>query len=115
MSEQNQRETKTVKVGAHEIVMHTYITGREARDIEGALIDNIEVKQGIDGGAQISGMKGSQLKMRQDEQIKAVVVSIDGVTDNVLDLVLDLPHSESEQIMELVREIADPKKEQVGS
>lgn len=109
----SERETKEVKVGDHTLVVHTFITGREARDIEGSMMDKLEMSQSTDKGTEITGFKGSQLKERQDMQIKAVVVSFNEVTETakVLDAILDLPSKESEEIMNVVKEIADPKED----
>ena len=106
-----QRETKEIKVGNHVLIVNTYITGREARNIEGAIIDQLEISQSAGEGQKVEGLKGAQLKDRQDMQIKSVVVSVNGKNENVVDLVLDLPSDDSEKIMELVIEIAEPKKE----
>lgn len=110
----NERETKTVNVAGHEVVMYTYITGREARNIESTLMDKLEMKQ--KGGEQeISGFKGSMLTERQDMQIKAVIVSVDGKTDDVVGAVLDLPSKESEEIMTYVKELTESKKSEAGN
>ena len=63
------------------------------------------------GAQEITGFKGSMLADRQDMQIKMVVVSIDGKTENIVNAVLDLPSTESEQIMDYVKELTEPKKE----
>jgi hypothetical protein len=113
MSEQT-RETKEIKVGSHVVVVHTYVTGRELRAIEGAMMDKLEMSQ--EGDQQkISGFKGSMLAERQDMQIKAVVVSVDGKTENVVDAVLDLPAKESEEVLDYVKELTEPKKEDAGN
>lgn len=108
------RETKELTIGGHKIVAHTYVTGREMRDIEGAMMDKLEMSQ-KDGSQEIKGFKGSMLANRQDMQIKAVVVSVDGKTENVIDAVLDLPSKESEAILDYVKEITEPKKEEAGN
>lgn len=106
------RETREVKVGEHVLVVNSYITGREAREIESTILDKVEMSQSTTNGTEIKGFKGSVLKEKQDMQVKAVVVSIDGNKENILDTILDLPSTESEKIMELVASIAEPKKEQ---
>jgi len=113
MSE-NIRDTKELKIGIHTIIVNTYITGRELRNIESAMMDKLEMSQ-KDGTQEITGFKGSMLSDRQDMQIKAVVVSVDGVTENIIDAVLDLPATESEQIMDYVRTLTEPKKEQADN
>lgn len=114
MSEENTRETKVLEIGSHEVVVHTYVTGRELRNIESAMLDKLEMSQ--KGKEQeITGFKGSMLADRQDMQIKAVVVSVDGKTENIVDLVLDLPAQESEQIMDYVKELTEEKKEEADN
>ena len=113
MSE-NQRETKELKVGSHAVVVHTFVTGRELRNIEGAMMDKLEMSQ--KGKEQeITGFKGSMLADRQDMQIKAVVVSIDGKSDNIVDAVLDLPATESEEVLDYVKDLTESKKEEADS
>lgn len=107
-----ERETKEHKVGSHTLVVNSYITGREARDIEGAIMNKLELSQSIGKGTEIKGLYGIQIRERQDLQVKAVVVSIDSNSEKVLDSILDLPSSESEEIMNIVRDVAEPKKDE---
>jgi len=105
------RQTKILTVGEHQVEVNTFITGRELREIESAMMDKLEMKQ--KGGEQeISGFRGSMLVDRENAQIKAVVVSIDGTKENIIERVLDLPASEYKQVMAYVSEVAEPKKEQ---
>lgn len=110
-----QRETKEIEILGHKIISNIYITGKEAREIEAKLLDDIEFKQ-VGKGAQMSGVKASSLIARGDLQIKSVIVSIDGVTGSgVLEYILNLPAEHTEAIMEHVRTIAEPKKAQAGN
>lgn len=114
MSEENKRETKELEVGNHKLVVHTYVTGREMRNIESAMMDKLELSQKGDE-QKITGFKGSMIADRQDMQIEAVVVSIDGTTENVVDAILDLPATESEQIMDYIKSLTEPKNEEADS
>jgi len=110
-----QRETKEIKVGEHALIVNTYLTGREARSIESLMMDKLEMSQSTKDGEEkgetmITGFKGSLLSDRQDFQVKAVIVSFNGKTENILDTILDLPRNDSEEIMKIVSEIAEPKK-----
>ena len=106
-----QRETKEVKAGKNTLIINTYITGREARDIESSLMDKLEMSQNVEKGTEIKGFSGSLLRDRQDMQVKYIVVSVNGKSENILDTILDLPVKESEEIMEIIRGVAEPKKE----
>ncbi len=114
MNDENTREKKELVIGNHKVVVHTYVTGRELRDIESAMMNKLEMSQ-KDGSQEIVGFKGSMLADRQDRQIKAVVVSVDGKSEKIIDLVLELPAVESEQILDYVKEITEPKKEEAGN
>ena len=114
MSENNTRETKELNIGEHKVVVNTYVTGREMRNIESSMMDKLEMSQ--KGKEQeITGFKGSMLSERQDMQIKAVVVSVDGRSENIIDAVLDLPTTESEQILDYVKELTEPKKDEADN
>lgn len=109
-----QREQKEITIGTHKLTVNTFVTGRELRDIESAMMDKLEMKQ--KGGEQeISGFRGSMLKEREDAQIKAVVVAFDGATDDVVNKVLNLPAPEYREVMDYVNGVTEPKKEPTGN
>ena len=114
MSNATTRETKEVKVGEHVLVLNTYITGRESREIESVAMENLAVSE-VEGKPNVTGFDATMLGRRQDLQIKAVVVSVDGKTENIVDLILDLPSQESEEIIQEILEIVEPKKEEAGN
>ena len=49
------REKKEVRVGENILEINTYITGREARDIEGAMMDKLDMSQSTEKGMEIKG------------------------------------------------------------
>lgn len=120
------RETKPIEIKdggkVYKVILNTYITGRELRAIEGAMFNDISFTQKKDG-QEFTGLNGKMLEVRQDEQIKAVVVSLDGKSEdtvdgkkiNIVDMVLDLPSKVTEEIMRHVTEITEPKKETAGN
>lgn len=109
MTPENTRETKTLEIGGHKVVVNTYVTGREMRRIEQVLLDKLEMKQ-KGGENEVSGFKGAMMADRQDMKITAVVVSVDEKTDKIVDQVLDLPSDLAEEIMAYVDELTEPKK-----
>lgn len=109
MTPENTRETKILEIGDHKVVVNTYVTGREMRSIEQTLMDKLEMKR-KGGEEEITGFKGAMMADRQDMKIKAVVASVDGKTDNIVDAVLDLPNDKAEEIMKYVDELTEPKK-----
>lgn len=110
----NERETKVLEVGTHKVKVHTYVTGRELRNIEAALYDDMQIKQ--KGAEQeVSGISGKVLQARQDAQILAVVVEFDGVKENIIDAILDLPGTEYATVIEYVKSLTEPKKAEAGN
>lgn len=108
MSNEN-RETKEINVGGHVIVYKTYLTGREEREIQNQMLNQLELNQ-KSGEPEITGFKGAMLREQQDKYILNVVVSIDGSSENILDRLLDLPSTQFNKVMEVVQEIAEKKE-----
>ena len=88
------RETKTITtpIGKHSVVLKTYITGREKREIT-----SVYLSGGVDFDTQsqnIKGVNGDIVDKAQDVTIKVVVVSVNGKSENVVNDLLDM-HMES--------------------
>jgi hypothetical protein len=105
-----QRETKELIVGNHKLVVVTYITGRELRAIENAVVDKFQVKQkGTE--QELVGSKSEAMNSREDELIRQVVRSFDGVAEGVVDLVLDLPAPELFEVTGYVYSLTQKKNQ----
>lgn len=85
-----ERETIEIEtpIGKHKIVLKTYLTGREQRAIEAVFLGS------VDWDVQTQTVKSKftvqTAQLAENETIKQQVVSIDGKTENVLDLILDM-------------------------
>lgn len=86
------RETTKFKTpGGHEIEILTYLTGREQRDIDSILINEMMGDMDIETGRPtINTNLGEAQKKQEDKTIDIMVVSVDGKTGKILDTVLDL-------------------------
>lgn len=102
------RETKEVVIEGHNLVVLTYITGREQRSVQVNLLDKLEVSGGT--AKELSGLKGSMMLDQRDEYVNIIVKSIDGKTDNTLEEVLNLPSKESDAIFQYVSNIVEGKE-----
>ena len=96
------------------VVMKEYLTGRERRQVKNALFgtSNFEVK-----GKDVTSDKipFTNTDASSDKSIELMVVSIDGRTENVLDIVLDeLPDEDYDMVMAKIEEhtkgVDDEKK-----
>lgn len=82
-----ERETKEITTpNGHKIKIYTYLTGREARQIDDISISAIDLsnntRQSIDP---------KTIRMAEDKMIELLVLSVDDDVNDVLDAILDLP------------------------
>ena len=54
---------------------------------------------------EITGIDATAVSARQDAAIAAVVVSVDGQTENIVDLVLNLPSHDTSAVLAEVNDI----------
>lgn len=105
------RETKELKtpIDGHTVVIKTYLTGREYREIE-----NVFLRQAkVDVAGQTSGnFDGSVVKLAEDKLIEQAVVSVDGSSEDILNKVLDFKSGDTTFV---VRELNDMKYGEVES
>lgn len=101
----------------HEVVVHTYLTAREMREIGGAYQKHMKITMGApEPGAATPTPKvemGDAAAAERDEQdllIRHGVATYAGSADNVLDRLLDGPDGEFQFVLALVK----PLKENPG-
>lgn len=106
-----ERETKILKTSnGYEIVVNTYVTGRELRKIQEVFLNEMKLKQ-VEGRPEIrTTMEGEQLKIAEDRAIEAIVKSVNGKTNDIISRVLDLPIIDFGEVKEYINEISDTKK-----
>lgn len=97
------RETKTIQVGDNSIVMNTFITGKEFREYQNINLRAVNINE---TGAIKGGVKPEVLNEAQDFLLKKLIVSINGNAENIVDTVLNLPQSQSDEIIAQVNSIA---------
>ena len=110
MSNPSNRETYTVKtpVSNQEVVLKTYITGREKR----ALV-NIFLSGDVSfdaAGKNVSGLKGDLVDKAENLALATVVVSVDGKADNVVDAILDMNYADYAFVKAEVEKITADKR-----
>ena len=109
----NERPTKTIVTPfcKIEVVLRTYLTGREKRGITNAFLDgrlNLDVES-----KKVTGIGYEAIDEAQDRALKAIVVSVGGKTENVGDAVLDLPSEDAEFVFAAVNEITNGKSDEL--
>lgn len=103
-----ERETKTIRTPrGNEIVVHSYLTGREQRQIRGVFLHGVEITSaGQDGKAEFKNLKADQIEEAENMLLRILVVFLNGSIENVADRILDLPADEYEYIRKEINAIS---------
>ena len=105
------RPTRELDIFGNKIVIKTDLTGREIRDIEYAMFDGVGVKKTHDPkNPDVTFNTKDSLLLKEDAQIKAVVISVNGDTD-VINAVLNLPAKIYQEVIKIIKAELDPKAE----
>lgn len=111
-----ERETReiTTPIDNHKVVIKTYLTGREYREIENVFLSQAKVNS---GGEQTGSFDGSIVKVAEDKLIEQSIISIDGATDDLLNKALDFKNADFAFLVGQLNEmkygdISDKKKAQ---
>lgn len=115
-----ERETKeiTTPIGNNKVVLKAWLTGRERREIRSVLLDNVNFSAGSKGADQEGDLqpdyeiKGSILEEAQNKAMETVVISIDGVAENIVDTLLDMRDTDFEFVSEEINKITGDTDEE---
>lgn len=96
-------ETKeiTTPIGKNKVKLKAYITGKDAKEINAVLLDNIEISS---VGQKLSG---SNIVAMTDKQMDLIVLEVDGKTENTRDLVENMVAKDYNFVVTEVQKIAD--------
>lgn len=113
----NTRPTKIVETpNGRKVEINTFITEREKESIQDIFLSKMEISRLQEGGmgqgasADISGMKGSAATEANHLTYSIMIVSIDGITENVLDTFLDMDSADTQLVKEAINEITEGSK-----
>lgn len=108
------RETKKITIGAYELEVKTYLTGREKRALMSVFLGkNLTVSP---DGANVAGLDAEVVAAAQDLTFKTVIVSIGGHKDgdmiegkeepfSIVDTVLDMHGDDFDAVVKAVNDI----------
>lgn len=93
--------TFTTPVGGHKVVLKTSITGRDRRNIQNVMLGKAKMNT---SNAENLDIDGSVLAEVQDKTVETYLISVDGKTEGLLDLVLDMDSRDYEFVLAKVNE-----------
>jgi hypothetical protein len=96
-----ERETKKITIDKHDFMVKTYATAREVKAIQGAYFKGTKVEL-VGDQPKISDFNPAIQADVNEEMVSQMVQSVDGVTENVVNVCLDLPNH---VFVELVAEL----------
>lgn len=97
----NTRETKEIEVAGHKLVIKTYLTGRESNEVKAVLFKGIEIEAGAGDKPKVplANILPQELKT-----LELLVVSFDGIEQNVVEVIQDLPADAYDAVVAKVKE-----------
>lgn len=108
-----ERETTTINTpSGHEVVIKTYLTGREKREIANASIPkNVQYSSHTESINDLN--VADIMNAGEDAALRNIIVSINGKTDiDFVATVLDMKSEDSDTVLKKVKEVADGITEQ---
>lgn len=107
-----EREIKSfVTPGNHTVVLRTYLTGKESNELKALMYADLKINaaDATNGGkAVLSDIPASFMLAQEKKAVEFLVVSVDGVTENAIDKLGDLPESDYNSILAEVQKIRVP-------
>lgn len=102
-----ERETKTITTPSGiAVVIYTYLTGGEMRDMQRVLLKDVEIKDVANPTPDMTGFKAGTMLEAQDYLLGALIVSVGGQTENKVKCVLDMRHNDTQFILDALNAIS---------
>ena len=93
------RETRSFKTpSGHEIVIKSWLTGREKRDIQNIYLTDVKISSDQTKAPELN-LDATKSNLAQDKTFELMVISIDGKTDNIVDTILDMKSEDFDVIV----------------
>lgn len=110
-----EQETKaiTTPIGSKEVILRTWLTGRQRRAInatitDGQKFDQSQMENGIESNVQFDG---SVIQKMNDALVEAYIMSLDNNSENILDRLLDMRDKDYEFVMNEIYQINNSEAE----
>jgi|GEM_PF-5499229 len=105
------RETRMfITPNSHQILLHTYLTGREAAAIKSVMLSSLKMSMSDLESKKVDmgGFSGTMIEDQERKTLDFLIVSVDGDTDNPVEKFLDLPSAEYDAVLLEIEKIKNP-------
>jgi len=106
------RETKTITtpLDKHVVVIKSWITGREKRALVKPFTEAVEVSVGAGGKSEFKSKEaGSVIEKAANLVIETIVVSVNGKTEGILNLILDMKSQDTDFVVKELDKVSAEK------
>lgn len=91
----------------NKVLLNTYLTRRERRDIKNALFGGREIS--VDGKNDVkASVSMADTDVAEDKTFELVIVSLNDSKENILERMLELPDEEAGEIKDKIDELTNP-------
>lgn len=100
----NDRETKTLEIAGHKVIIKTYLTAGERRSLRSLLLSSLKFDI-LEEKPDIKDFSPELIEKTEDKTIEIVVVSLDDSTENIFQRMMELKDNEFDAIMTEVNKV----------
>jgi hypothetical protein len=106
-----ERETREFTTpGGHKVVVRTYLTGKESKELKAIMYADLKISptDATNGKPSLADIPVSFVLAQEDKAIEFLVVSLDGITENIADKLGDLPEPDYNTVLAEIQKIRVP-------
>ena len=93
--------------GGHILVLKSYITGGESRELQKVFFEGMSIEMNGDGSAKMPSMNPAVSMKAQDKAVELLAISFDGSSENILPRILDLPKAECDEVLKAIDAVSN--------
>lgn len=100
-------DTLTIEtVSGHKVVVKAWLTGREVREIRRPFFKAAKIDTQAETPVSFEQISPEVIEESENILIQTAVISVDGVSENVLEKVLGLPAPDFQEVVDKLNEIS---------
>lgn len=105
-----ERETKeiTTPIENHKVVIYTYLTGREKRELTNIFLSSAKFSLENNQGLKADNFDATVANKAKDKAINLLVLSVDDNKENILDKLLDMRSEDYDFVSQEIDKLTNP-------
>lgn len=105
--EEKKEETREIAtpIDKHKVVLKSFITGRESRDIKKIYTEGIKIRMEGQNTKSDDIDMGDLTEKTENKTIETIVISVDGIKDNKVNTILDMKSKDTDFVIDEINKI----------